>query len=382
MCRGLEMPAIVNSAQDKIHMSEVLSAHWQAFLFVFAVGFGVSFLLTPQTIRLGKHLGIVAKPGGRRHHQQETSKLGGLALEVAFLAAVIVAIFMDVPRPDTNEKIRLVGLILGSIFISAIGFLDDRYELAPLPQYTAQLIAGAIAVLFLIFIESFNNPLTGSQTSWDYAFTVTITLFWFGFMMNTVNWLDGLDGLAAGVICIASLMIFIHAGFQLKQISVSLLALALCGATLGFLPFNFSPARVFMGSGALFLGYAIGALSIIGGAKMATILLVMGLPLFDTTWQIFRRMMEGKNPLFGDRGHLHFRLADMGYSQRAIVISYYIFCGFFGMMALVTTSQFFKLVSIVVMILILIGTFALLSVYTHATTLTAEKFLDKPDYHE
>jgi UDP-GlcNAc:undecaprenyl-phosphate GlcNAc-1-phosphate transferase len=144
---------------------------------------------------------------------------------------------------------------------------------------------------------------------------------------------------------------------------VSLLALALCGTTLGFLLFNFYPAKVFMGSGAMFLGYAIGALGIIGGAKMATVLLVLGLPLLDATWQIMRRLSAGKNPVLGDRGHLHFRLADMGYSQRAIVVGYYLFCAIFGGIALITTSQLFKFISILVMTAILLSVFISISLY-------------------
>jgi len=179
---------------------------------------------------------------------------------------------------------------------------------------------------------------------------VTITLFWLGFMMNTVNWLDGLDGLAAGVCAVAALMIFIHAAFRLDQVSVSLLPLALLGAALGFLPYNFHPARVFMGTnGALFLGYTLGVLSIIGGAKMATVLLVMGLPLLDVVWQIVRRVSTGANPTRGDRGHVHYRLLALGLSQRQIVLGYYLFCTLFGAIALVTASRLFKLIALLVM---------------------------------
>jgi hypothetical protein len=206
-------------------------------------------------------------------------------------------------------------------------------------------------VLFLIFIEGFNNPLTGKLTpEWPYAVTVTLTLFWLGFMMNTVNWLDGVDGLAAGVCAVAALMIFIHAAFRLDQTSVSLLPLALFGAALGFLPYNFHPARIFMGSnGALFLGYTTGALGIIGGAKMATVLLVMGLPLLDVVWQIARRVSAGQNPTVGDRGHVHYRLLDLGLSPRQIVVGYYVFCALFGAIALVTASRLFKLIALLVM---------------------------------
>lgn len=334
-----------------------------SFLVVFGVSFGLSLLLTPLSRRFGMRWGIVDVPRGRHVHPQATSKFGGLAMYVAFTVAAILAQFLPVERTDDKEIIRLVGLLLGGAFLFVFGILDDRYEFSALPQYVAQLVAAAIAVVFLIIIEGFNNPLTGQLTpEWPYVVTVTLTLFWLGFMMNTVNWLDGLDGLAAGVCAVAALMIFLHAAFRLNQVSVGLLPLALFGATLGFLPFNFPPARVFMGSnGALFLGYTIGVLGIIGGAKMATVLLVMGLPLLDVVWQILRRIRAGRSPTEGDRGHIHYRLLDLGLTPRQIVLGYYAFCAFFGGIALVTASRLFKLIALLTMVAVLLIGFAVLS---------------------
>jgi UDP-GlcNAc:undecaprenyl-phosphate GlcNAc-1-phosphate transferase len=325
--------------------------HLASFIIVFGISFGLAFALTPVARWSGMRWGIVDKPRTRHRHPRETSKFGGMAMYIAFTTAVIVAQFLPVVRTDDKEVIRLIGLLIGGAFLFVFGILDDKYDFSALPQYLAQLLAAAIAVLFLIFIEGFNNPLTGRLTpAWPFAVTVALTLFWLGFMMNTVNWLDGLDGLAAGVCSVAALMIFIHAAFRLDQTSVSLLPLALFGATLGFLPFNFPPARVFMGSnGALFLGYTIGVLGIIGGAKMATVLLVMGLPLLDVVWQIVRRLSKGKNPVIGDRGHVHYRLLDLGLSPRQIVLGYYVFCALFGAIALVTASRLYKLIALLVM---------------------------------
>lgn len=332
------------------------------FAVVFGVAFGLALILTPLTIRLSHRLGFVQIPGGRRQHPRPMGRLGGLAFVIAFMVAAIAAQWMPVERTDDKELLRLTGLLVGGLFIYIVGVIDDKRDLSPLQIYVAQLIVGGIAVACLIFIESFNNPFTGSTVGgWPRWFTIALSLFWMGLMMNTVNWLDGLDGLAAGVVAIAALMIFIHATFKLKQVSVGLLPLALFGATCGFLIFNFYPAKIFMGGGALFLGYTLGALSIMGGAKMATILLVMGLPLTDVAWQIVRRVSQGKNPMLGDRGHLHFRLVDMGLSQRAIVLGYYAFCAAFGGIALITASRLFKFIALVVMGSILLGTFALVS---------------------
>lgn len=336
-----------------------------SYLIVFCVAFGLAVLLTPVAWRLALRWGVVDRPRGRHRHKTLTPKLGGLALYGAFTVAALLAQAMPVPRFDPWEWIRLAGLLLGGAFLFVFGLLDDLYEFGPLPQYLAQIAAAAIAVLFRIFIETLNNPLTGQQTDpWPFVVTVTLSLFWLGLMMNTVNWLDGVDGLAGGVAFVAALVLFANAAFRLDppQISVSLLPLALMGATAGFLLFNFPPAKIFMGSnGAFFLGYTVGSLSIIGGAKAATILLVMGLPLLDVAWQIVNRLRQGRNPVEGDRGHLHFRLIDLGLSPRAIVLGYYTFCAFFGGLALVTTSQAFKVVAIVVMSALVVMGFAIVN---------------------
>ncbi|MFP4322301.1 MAG: MraY family glycosyltransferase [Anaerolineales bacterium] len=333
-----------------------------AFGVVFGVAFGSAFGLTPLMRRFGLRHGIMAIPGGRRQHQGAMPRTGGLALFIAFGLAVLVAQLMPIERTDPKEVIRLIGLLLGAGFITFIGYLDDKYDLSPLVLYLGQLLTGAIAVVFLIFIETFNNPLSGEPITWPYWVTVAVTLFWMGLMMNTVNFLDGSDGLAAGVIAIAAFMIFVHAAFQLNQVSVGLLALALLGALLGFLPYNFPPAKIFMGGGAYFLGYALGVLSIIGGAKMATVLLVMGLPLMDLGWQASSRLMRGQNPMQGDRGHLHFRLIDAGVSPVVLALGYYAFCAAFGLIALTTTSQLFKLVALIVMFMIVGVVFTLVSI--------------------
>ncbi|MBZ0299524.1 MAG: undecaprenyl/decaprenyl-phosphate alpha-N-acetylglucosaminyl 1-phosphate transferase, partial [Anaerolineae bacterium] len=170
----------------------------------------------------------------------------------------------------------------------------------------------------------------------------------------------GLDGLSHGVVLIAAVVLFINSAFVLvpPQKSVSLLPLALIGSTLGFLLFNFYPARIFAGGGAYLLGYIIACLSIIGGAKMATVLMVMALPIIDTAWQIVNRLFAGRSPFKGDRGHIHHRLIDLGFSQRQIVLGYYAFCTFFGTLTLVLESRSFKLISMLVMLAIILIGFA------------------------
>jgi len=320
------------------------------FVLVFVAAFALALALTPLARLLGQRYGFVALPGGRRRHAGTKSRLGGLALFVAFVAAAVLAQFLPVERQDPKELTRLAGLLLGGAFIFLVGIYDDKREFRASPQIIAQFIAALIAIQFLIFIEYVNNPFTNQQTApFPWPFVVAFTLFWLVGMMNTVNWLDGLDGLAAGVAAILSAVLAFHM-YREGQHSVALLPLALLGATLGFLPYNFHPARVFMGSsGSFFLGFVVGSLGIIAGAKMAMVLLVMGIPILDVAWRIFDRLRRGRSPLVGDRGHLHFRLLDLGLSQRQIVLLYYLFCSLFGFFVLVISSRIYKFLALLVL---------------------------------
>ncbi|MCB9459895.1 MAG: undecaprenyl/decaprenyl-phosphate alpha-N-acetylglucosaminyl 1-phosphate transferase [Anaerolineaceae bacterium] len=336
-----------------------------AFATVFFLALIVSLATIPLAIHLSYRWGILSTPGGRRHEQAPVPKLGGLAIFLGFTVAALAAQALPVERFDSLEVVRLVGLLLGGAFVFLIGFLDDLFELNYFWLFLGQILASAIAIGFQIIIEYFNNPITGSQTdAWPYAVTVALTMFWLILMMNTVNFLDGLDGLTSGIAIIAGLLLFINSAFRLMpaQTSVSLLPLAMVGACLGFLIFNFHPSRVFLGGSAVYLGYLIGALSIIGGAKMATILLVMGLPLMDLAWQAFSRLIRGRNPFQGDRGHLHFRLLDSNrMSHRQIVLSYYAFCAFFGGLTLVLESQLYKFIAFGVMLVLISIGFAIVA---------------------
>jgi UDP-GlcNAc:undecaprenyl-phosphate/decaprenyl-phosphate GlcNAc-1-phosphate transferase len=332
------------------------------FVLIFIIGLATVLITAPLADRLGHHFKIVSVFGGRRQSDADrrgVSKLGGLCLYLSFTIAVVVAQFLPVPRQDPNEVIRLIGLLAGGTVIFVVGLLDDIYHFRAIPIFVGQSVAAAIAILFLIYIEFFNNPLTGQQTdAWPHVVTVALTYLWIGTMMNAVNFLDGLDGLATGVAFIAGVMLFLNSVFRVDppQESVGLLMVALMGTSFGFLLYNFNPAQLIMGGGAYFLGYLLSTLSIIGGAKMATILLVMGLPLVDLLWQALSRLRQGKNPLVGDRGHLHFRLLDRGFSQRQIVLGYYVFCSCFGALTLITESQVFKFVALGVMfVLIILG---------------------------
>jgi UDP-GlcNAc:undecaprenyl-phosphate GlcNAc-1-phosphate transferase len=317
------------------------------YLLVFGVSAVLAALLTPLAGRLGHRLGIVDRPGGRRAHLGQVPRLGGIPLFVAFIVAVGVGQALRIPTADAKEPVRLFGLLAGSALLFIVGLIDDRWELSPLPQFAAQFAAAIIAIATHIVLERFNNPLTDAEVVLPFVLFAPLTIFWVMGMTNTVNWLDGLGGLAAGVGAILCGVLAIHM-HSVGQPSVALLPLALLGALLGFLPYNFAPSRVFLGGGAFFLGYALSCLGLIAGARVATVLLVIWLPVVDVAWQIFDRLRHRRSPAQGDRGHLHFRLLDMGLSERVIVLGYWGFCALFGVLTLATPSRLYKLLALVV----------------------------------
>ena len=339
-------------------------------MFYLAVALGallLSLALTPVAAHLGRRWGLVDAPGGRRQHRGLIPRTGGLAIAAAFLLAILTALALPLldfpaldlsapPRNDPNEWRRLVALLGGGLVCVAAGLLDDRKEWSSGPQYLVQLGVSLMAIAGLIFIKHVNNPFGDGflfgPAGLPWWLVWPLTLFWFMGMMNTVNWLDGLSGLVAGVTAILCVVLTVHMLLMADppQLSVAILPVALLGAVLGFLPFNFAPARVFMGSsGSYFLGFAIAALGIIGGARLATVMLVLGLPALDVAWLIVSRWRRGAAIGAGGRDHLHLRLLDMGYSERTIVVGYWLFCALFGALTLLLDDRVYKLVALVVL---------------------------------
>lgn len=341
-----------------------------AFLVVFGAALLLSLLLTPMVGQLGRRWRLMDWPDERRRHAGPTPRLGGAALFLSFffvaLGVFLIEFVLRSPAvPDDARRLR--GVLVGTAFVFVIGLVDDRYELKPGPQYIAQFVAALIAIAHIVFIQEITNPLTGRPETLSDTLTFGFTVFWVMGMMNTVNFLDGLDGLAAGVAAIAAILFAIHSYdlarvHEPMRVNVALFPTALAGACLGFLPFNFHPARVFMGSaGAMTLGYALATLSILAPARIATALLVMGIPIIDVAWLILGRWRRGKRPSQAGRDHLHFRLLDRGFSQRQIVVAYYGFCAFFGSLALLMPSGLYKLLMLIVMGVLMLVTLFWLS---------------------
>lgn len=322
------------------------------YLTFFVIAFLTSLLLTPLTIRLGRRWQLTDRPGGRRQHQGEVPRLGGIALFAGFggsgLLVFISSALWGWPLIGPEDQKLLTGVLLGSLAVFVFGLWDDRRELSAWPQFAAQFGAALIAIAFDIIFQRVTLPLVG-PTDFPFWLTYPLTVFWVMGMINTVNWLDGIDGLATGVAAIAGLLFAAHA-YRLGQTTVALFPLALAAACLGFLPFNFHPARIFMGSsGSLVLGFALASLAILAPAKVATALLVLGIPIIDVAWLMIYRWRTRGNPMIAGRDHLHFRLLDLGLSQRQIVILYYAVCALFGLLAILVSDRLVKLIILSVM---------------------------------
>ena len=326
------------------------------YLLTLAVSFLLALALTPVAMAVARRWGAVDRPGGRRQHAGVIPRMGGLAIFGGFAGANLLVRALPVTwlpaTTDPDEAFRWLGLMLGATFVAIFGLLDDKYGFKSGPQYVAQAIAAGIAIAFTIFIERINNPFGPGQIVFPWYIIWPLTLFWFMGFINTVNFLDGVDGLAASVAAVVTVVLAIHM-IRTGQYSVMLIALALLGSVLGFLIFNWPPAKVFMGSsGSYFLGFTLAALGLIAGARVATLLLVMGLPIMDVAWLIWWRWRHHK-PLFqGDRNHLHFRLLDKGYTPRQIVLGYVAFGAVFGAISLMTASTTVKLLALAALVVV------------------------------
>lgn len=301
----------------------------------FIVAFAVVLLSTPHVIRLAWKLDAVDKPEPRRVNKIPLPRLGGLAIVAAFWVGTLSFVALDR---------QVLGLVLGSAVIVAIGVIDDIKGLSPWVKLAVQAAAALTTIHYGYQIEWIRNPL-GSGYLYLEDWSIPITLLWIVGVTNALNFIDGLDGLAAGVTAISSLTLLVVAMYQ-GFASVVVMMAALAGSTLAFLRFNFNPARIIMGdSGALFLGFVLANLSIVGVMKSATTIalvvpvMALGLPLTDTALAVMRRLRNGKSPFYADRGHLHHRLLDdYGCSQRQAVSILYGFSLILGIAAIALTS--------------------------------------------
>ena len=329
-----------------------------------------SALLVSRTIILARRLNLLDRPGQRRSHRTAVPRAGGGALFLAFALGLGFSFALDVERFPAETE-RLLLLLVGAAVLTGVMLYDDAVGLGAWPKLGWQAAAAALVVLpryrgpeHGIVVERFNSPF-GEPIAVPLLLAFPLTVGWIVGLTNALNWADGLDGLAGSVTLVACGVLFAHTYFRPPgdpQFTISLLPLLLGAAVLGFLPFNWHPARVFMGdAGAHFLGFALATIAIIGGAKIATAVLALGLPLLDVAWVVFYRLIHGRSPLVADRGHLHHRLLDAGWGQGRVVAFVAGSSATFGAAALLLPSRGLKLGAIGVVALLLLGTVAILA---------------------
>ena len=299
----------------------------------------VALISTPVVRSLAFRMGAVDVPkDGRRMHDHPIPRMGGLAIFFGFVLSVLIFL------PITPQ---LRGMLLGGVIIVILGIFDDIFALPAMPKFIVQIIAALVAVLEGNRIEFLSNPnIFSKEPFWELGvLAIPITVLWIVAITNAVNLIDGLDGLACGVSTISSMTLMVIA-LLVAEPDVALLTAALTGACVGFLPYNLNPAKIFMGdTGSTFLGFILATVSVQGLFKFYTIIsfavpfLMLGLPIFDTCFAIVRRVSKGQSPMTPDRGHIHHRLIDMGFTQKQAVATLYVISAILGLSAVVLTTS-------------------------------------------
>ena len=291
-------------------------------ILAFVVAFVVAVALTPLTARLGRRVGAVDQPRERGLSEHPTPLLGGLAI----LAAVLVAslLFLD-PGVADDEKIR--GILAGAIIVTLVGALDDRFDLPAPVKFIGQIIAATIPVVAGVEVTNITLPFIGAVDLGSAG--APLTVLGIVFVINVVNFSDGVDGLAAGV-CAISAVAFSVIAFDLGRGSAAVLAAIVAGAAAGFLVFNFHPAKVFMGdAGSNLLGLLLACVAVEGAVKTQVVLalvfplLVLAVPFLDTTFVVLKRLKYGRPVYVADQSHFHHRMNRIGFSQRKTVLYLY-----------------------------------------------------------
>lgn len=324
----------------------------------FIATFVLAVILTGLVRRLALKWRVVDEPGeARKIHEKPIPLLGGLAIFLSlFLVLGYYLFFTDKILGGQILTKNLIGVFLGGFLLMVGGFLDDKYKLAPKWQIIWPILAVIVVIASGIGINYITNPLGGTVDLnnwekilfWWNGIPYKITLFadfftfiWLMGMMYTTKFLDGLDGLVSGVSTIGAVIIFfVSLMAEVAQPETALFAIIFAGACAGFLLWNFNPAKIFLGEGgSLFTGFILGVLSIIAGGKIATTLLIMGLPILDAFLVLLQRLATKRSLVLADQKHLHFRLLDAGMSQRQAVFSLYFVTLVFGSSTLVLKSE-------------------------------------------
>lgn len=334
------------------------------------VSFLITFLVTPFVVKLGFRFGFLDLPA-RKHpaiiHKKPIPRGGGIAAFVGFSLSILI---INLLSDSFSLSKNLIGILISSLIIVVVGLLDDLYDLSPYLRLVTNILVAGIVVGAGVGIASFTNPFGGlvQLDSIIYSFSLPsffgplagfhsiilfadiVAFFWIIWVMNALNWSSGVDGQLPGI-AVITLTILAVVSSQLiasdqNQFTVAIVALAAAGAFLGFLPWSFYPQKIMPGYGGSSLaGFLIATLAILSGAKLATALLVLLIPLVDSIWAIVRRLIRGRSPVWGDSFHLHHQLLKMGWSIPQICFLYYFLTLALGILAinLDTQEKFFAI---------------------------------------
>ncbi|NIM02869.1 undecaprenyl/decaprenyl-phosphate alpha-N-acetylglucosaminyl 1-phosphate transferase [bacterium] len=331
-----------------------------SYILVFLLSGLISLVVTPLIPLLARKFGVMDRPDERKVHRRLVPSWGGLAIYLAFSGSIaLIFLFHDAFRVLLRYhhflvQKYLVGILVGATIITILGLIDDKKGTNPTIKLLVQVIAAIVLLWYGIRIVGINNPLGKTYLEFSLYLSFIITIIWTVTFVNAINLIDGLDGLAAGVVVIASITFFVITLFQIDKQSnvtisnrlelVAIMSMALVGSASGFLLYNFHPARIFMGdTGSMFLGFILGTITIMGTLKTVAAIailvpiMVIGLPLLDTFLTIIRRLKRRKPLLQADREHLHHRLLDYGWGQKKTVLLMYGISGILALGAILLT---------------------------------------------
>ena len=319
----------------------------------FMIALGMALILTPVVITFARRTGALDKPDARKVHVRPIPRIGGIGIYAAFMVSILVQLVFVELTPEF--MMSLIGLMVGGTIIVAIGIIDDYCDLPAKVKLLGQILAAVVLVVgFDVRIDFITDPL--GDFIYLELFAIPATIFWIVGLTNTVNLIDGLDGLAAGVSSIAAITIFLVA-MEEGIPFVAMVTAALAGAAVGFLYYNFNPARIFMGdTGSMFLGFMLAGISVVGAVKSAATIalivpiLALGLPILDTTFAIVRRMRNHRPIFKPDKGHLHHRLLAHGFTQKQAVLLMYVVSALFGLCALALTAVSMQAAILIILI--------------------------------
>ena len=331
------------------------------FLKSLLVSLAISFVVTPLVIKLARRFKLLDDPKKHKHpailHKKPIPRAGGLAIFIGIVLSTIFIVPLDV---------QIITILFAGFLVVATGLLDDKYDLSPYIRFGSNIFCAILVVLTGVSLPFITNPLGGilsvenliPMLNFSIALPQVLAVIWIVWVMNMLNWSKGVDGQMPGIAAISAVIIGIASlrfpVLTSENIQVSQIAFIVGGASLGFLIFNYYPAKIFPGYSATILGFFLGILSLISGVKLATAILVMGVPTVDALFTVVRRIASGRSPFWHDKQHLHHLLLSRGWGHRRIAGFYWAMSLLLGIVALSLSSKG-KLFAIMVLVVLVTG---------------------------